>query len=147
MTPVAVPRCEGDPERLTGQVRRPNQVFPHVVLSDHSKRIVRTSSGPSSLYAMASSRTSPPRRHRIEVRVTPEQDASIRQAAALEDTTVTSFVLEAVTARAKEVLKEHNTIVLSNQAFDRFLAELDKPPEQVPELVRLFTRQPPLPTG
>ena len=30
-------------------------------------------------------------------------------------------------------------MVLSNQAFDRFIAELDKPAQPVPELVDLFT--------
>ena len=51
----------------------------------------------------------PSRRHRLEVRVTPEQDALIRQAADLEETTVTTFVLETVTTRAKRVVKQHRT--------------------------------------
>ena len=80
------------------------------------------------------------RRYRLEVRVTPEQDALIRQAADLEDTTVTAFVLDTVTSRARRVIKDHDTIVLSNEAFDRFLIELDKPAEAVPELVDLFRR-------
>jgi uncharacterized protein (DUF1778 family) len=84
-----------------------------------------------------------PRRHRLEVRVTPEQDALIRQAADLEDTTVTAFVLDTVTRRARRVIKDHDTIVLSNEAFDRFLIELDKPAEAVPELVDLFRRNAP----
>lgn len=85
------------------------------------------------------------RRYRIEVRVTPEQDALIRQAADIEDITVTSFVLETVTTRAKRVVKDHHDLVLSNKAFDRFLAELDKPAQAVPELVELFNRHPKLP--
>lgn len=84
------------------------------------------------------------RRHRLEVRVSPDQDALIRQAADLEDTTVTAFVLETVTSRAKRVVKQHQEIVLSNEAFDRFIAELDKPDEAVPELVELFKRNPKL---
>lgn len=84
-----------------------------------------------------------PRRHRLEVRVTPEQDALIRQAADLEDTTVTAFVLDTVTRRARRVIKDHDTIVLSNEAFDRFLIELDKPAVAVPELVDLFRRDAP----
>jgi len=84
-----------------------------------------------------------PRRHRLEVRVTPEQDALIRQAADLEDTTVTAFVLDTVTSRARRVIKDHDTIVLSNEAFDRFLIELDKPAEAVPELVDLVGRNAP----
>ena len=85
------------------------------------------------------------RRHRLEVRVTAEQDALIRQAADLEDTTVTAFVLDTVTNRARKVIKSSQDLVLSNEAFDRFLAELDKPAEVVPELVELFRRNPKIP--
>lgn len=80
------------------------------------------------------------RRHRIEVRVSAEQDALIRQAAVLEDTSVTAFVLDAVTSKAKKLVKQNHDLMLSNEAFDRFIAELDKPAEVVPELVALFNR-------
>jgi uncharacterized protein (DUF1778 family) len=86
----------------------------------------------------------PPRRYRLEVRVTPEQDALIRQAADLEETTVTAFVLETVTSRAKLVVKQHHDLILTNEAFDRFILELDKPAKPVPELVELFHQNPPL---
>lgn len=89
---------------------------------------------------MVKSVAPPPRRHRLEVRVTPEQDALIRQAADLEDTTVTAFVLDTVTTRAKRVVKEHQDLILSDEAFERFLAELDRPPRPVPELVELFNK-------
>ncbi len=85
------------------------------------------------------------RRHRLEVRVTPEQDALIREAADLEDTTVSAFLLDTATVRAKKVIKQHQDLVLSNDAFDRFLAELDKPAQSVPELVELFRQNPKLP--
>ena len=77
--------------------------------------------------------------------MTPEQDALIRQAADLEDRTVTAFVLETVTARAERVVRRRQDLVLANAAFDRFIAELDKPAESVPELVELFERNPKLP--
>ena len=86
-----------------------------------------------------------PKRHRLEMRVTPEQDALIREAADLEDTTVTAFVLDAVTARAETVIEQRRDVTLSNDAFDRFIAELDKPPAAVPQLVDLFRRHPGLP--
>ena len=79
--------------------------------------------------------------------MTPEQDALIRQAADLEDTTVSAFVLDTATARAKKVVKQHQDLVLANDAFDRFFAELDKPAESVPALVELFRRNPKLPEG
>lgn len=85
------------------------------------------------------------RRHRLEVRVTPEQDVLIRQAADLEDTTVSAFVLATVTAKANRVVRDHRDVVLSNEAFDRFITELDKPAEPVGELVDLFRRHPKLP--
>jgi uncharacterized protein (DUF1778 family) len=94
---------------------------------------------------MSESIVSGPRRHRIEVRVTPEQDALIREAADLEETTVTAFVLDTVTARARKVIKHNHDLVLSNETFDRFIAVLDGPAEVVPELVELFTRHPQIP--
>jgi uncharacterized protein (DUF1778 family) len=78
-------------------------------------------------------------------RVTPEQSALIREAAELEDTTVTAFVLETVTTRANRVLKQHRDLTLSNEAFDRFIAELDRPAAPIDELVELFKRHPKLP--
>ena len=96
------------------------------------------------LARMSEPAVTPARRHRLEVRVTPEQDALIRQAADLEDTTVTAFVLDTVTSRAKRVVKQHQDLVLSNEAFDRFLAELDRPAEAVPELIELFRENPKL---
>jgi uncharacterized protein (DUF1778 family) len=105
---------------------------------------VRTTSGRVYPGLMSEPPAEPARRHRLEVRVTPEQDALIREAADLEDTTVTAFVLETATARAKRVVKQHQDLVLSNEAFDRFIAELDKPAKVVPELVELFTTNPKL---
>lgn len=93
---------------------------------------------------MSKPAVTPSRRHRLEVRITPEQDALIRQAADLQDTTVTAFVLDAVTTRAKRMVKQHRDLVLSNDAFDRFISELDKPAKPVPELVDLFKKNPKL---
>jgi uncharacterized protein (DUF1778 family) len=94
---------------------------------------------------MSDPATTPSRRHRLEVRVTPDQDALIREAADLEGATVTAFVLDTVTTRAKRVLRQHQDLVLSNEAFDRFIAELDKPAKPVPELVKLFKRHSKIP--
>jgi uncharacterized protein (DUF1778 family) len=94
---------------------------------------------------MSTSAYEPSRRHRLEVRVTPEQDALIRQAADLEETTVSAFVLATVTAKARRLVKEHQDLTLSNEAFDRFIAELDAPGTPVPELVALFAEHPKLP--
>ncbi|MGQ0745100.1 MAG: type II toxin-antitoxin system TacA family antitoxin [Acidimicrobiales bacterium] len=88
--------------------------------------------------------TTPSRRQRLEVRVNAEQDALIRQAADLEATTVTAFVRDTVTSRAQQVLNDHKDLVLSNEAYDRFISELDRPARPVPELVELFKQNPKL---
>jgi len=94
---------------------------------------------------MSDAAVRPAKRHRLEMRVSPEQEALIRHAAELEGTTVTTFVLDTVTAQASSVIEAHRDLVLSNEAFDRFLAQLDKPATPVPELVELFRRHPTLP--
>ncbi|HWH09994.1 MAG TPA: DUF1778 domain-containing protein [Solirubrobacteraceae bacterium] len=86
------------------------------------------------------------RRHRIEVRVTPDQEALIRYAASLADETVTAFVLGTATERARRVVEAHRTVTLSNETFDRFYAALDEPAAIVPEVVDLL-RSEPLPRG
>ena len=78
--------------------------------------------------------------------MTAEQDALIREAADLEHESVTAFVLETATARARKVLEAQHTITVANEAFDRFYAALDGPGTPVPELVELFGA-PPIPRG
>jgi len=109
------------------------------------RRAVRTLSGRCTMRIMSDAVVRHSRRHRLEVRVSPEQDALIRHAADLEDTTVTAFVLDTVTAHATTVIAQRRDLVLSNPAFDRFIAELDKPPAAVPQLSDLFRRHPKLP--
>lgn len=77
--------------------------------------------------------------------MSPQQDDLIRQAADLENTTVTAFVLASVTARAEQVVRQHRDLLLAGENFDRFIAELDKPAASVPELAALFERHPKLP--
>jgi hypothetical protein len=49
------------------------------------------------------------------------------------------------TKRASSVIEAHRDLVLSNEVFDRFLAQLDKPAMPVPEPVKLFCNHPKLP--
>jgi len=78
------------------------------------------------------------RPHRIDVRVSAEQDAMIREAAALAGQTVTGFLLDAAEDRAREVIDERRDLVMSKATFARFAEALDAPGEAVPELVELF---------
>jgi uncharacterized protein (DUF1778 family) len=78
------------------------------------------------------------RSRRIDVRVTDEQDALIREAASAAGQTVTAFLLTAAEERARSVLDERRHLVMSNRAFAAFAAALDAPGEQVPALGELF---------
>ena len=78
------------------------------------------------------------RSHRIDFRVSAEQDTIIREAAALAGQTVTGFLLDAAQQRARQVLDERRDLVMSKAAFARFADALDAPGEPVPELVDLF---------
>jgi uncharacterized protein (DUF1778 family) len=82
------------------------------------------------------------RRHRIEVRVTADQEALIRHAASLAGETVTAFVLGTATARATKLVEAQRTVTLPNETFDQFYAALDDPATIVPELVELFRAEP-----
>jgi uncharacterized protein (DUF1778 family) len=87
---------------------------------------------------MAATTRTAVRRHRIDVRVSDEQDAMIREAAALAGQTVTAFLLDAAQNRAREVLDERRDLVMSKATFARFAEALDAPGEPVPELTELF---------
>lgn len=98
--------------------------------------------------AIARSRPSrPPRTDRLGLRVSAEQADLIREAAALEGKTVSAFVVDIVTSHARQVVSDHRDLVLSQEAFHRFYAELDQPAEAVPELAELFRRQSRLGSG
>lgn len=52
---------------------------------------------------------------------------------------------DTVATRANTVIEAHRDLVLSNEAFNRFLVELDKPELPAPEMVDLFRSHPKLP--
>ena len=65
---------------------------------------------------------------RINLRTTAEAKHLIEQAATLAATSVSSFVLEHACIAAKQMITEHERIILTNAERDRFLAVLDNPP-------------------
>lgn len=76
------------------------------------------------------------------MRVTPDQEALIREAADLAQETLTTFVLGTATERARKLLDARRTVTLENDEFDRFYAALDEPETVVPELVELLRAEP-----
>lgn len=79
------------------------------------------------------------RSRRIDVRVTDEQDAVIREAAAASGQTVSAFLLSAAEGRARAVLDERRHLMMSDRAFAAFAAALDEPGQHVPALDELLS--------
>lgn len=86
------------------------------------------------------------RSQRIDVRVTDEQNAIIREAAAVAGQTVTAFLLSAAEERARGLLDERRHLVMSHAAFARFAAALDQPAEADAAMTELL-RLPRIPGG
>jgi uncharacterized protein (DUF1778 family) len=93
--------------------------------------------------SMASAQTA--RQGRINMRVSEHQERVLRAAADLSGETITGFVLSVATERAEQVLERAQRIDLSGEAFQRFVAALDGPIEEMPTLHRYAHTQSPIP--
>jgi uncharacterized protein (DUF1778 family) len=79
----------------------------------------------------------------INLRTSREQKRLIDQAAETLGRTPSDFILDAVCREAESVLLERCYSSLSEKAFQRFTAMLDKPPSNNPRLRRLLATRPP----
>ena len=80
------------------------------------------------------------RSERIHLRVEPEVDSLLRNAAQIEHKSLSSFMLDASLERARHTVTEHQRFVVSNSEFIRVLDELDRPAEVVEPLLKLAHR-------
>lgn len=76
---------------------------------------------------------------RLAVRLTPEQDALIRDAADVSGQSLTDFVTAAAVARAEDTLADRRVFRLDDAAWAEFSALLDRPARRIPELVQLLS--------
>lgn len=83
---------------------------------------------------------------RLNFRLTPGQERALRQAAAVTGQSLSGFVLSSAVEHAHDVLQRANSITLSDDAFRDFVAALEEPASEVPELARLFQRTSQIPT-
>ncbi len=79
------------------------------------------------------------------MRVSERQERVLRAAADLSGETLTGFVLAVATERAEEVLERAQRIDLGAEAFERFVAALDAPAEEMPTLRRYAGKRSPIP--
>lgn len=78
----------------------------------------------------------------ISLRTRPAQLSLIDRAAAARGKDRTAFMLEASCREAENVLLDRRLFQLDEDAWDRFTAALDAPPEPNPALAALLARKP-----
>jgi uncharacterized protein (DUF1778 family) len=72
----------------------------------------------------------------MNLRLTAEADERIRRAAAASGVSTSVFVESAASVAADAVLADRREFVLSFEDWDRFVAELNRPARDLPELRR-----------
>lgn len=80
---------------------------------------------------------------RLAMRLTPDQDALIRDAAAVTGQSLTDFVTMAAVTQAENTLADRRAFRLDDAAWAEFSAILDRPAERVPELAKLLSERAP----
>lgn len=78
---------------------------------------------------------------RLEARISPELHALLKRAAALQDRTITDFVIAAVQDAAQRAIEQAEVLRLSVADQERFAQALLAPPAAAPALERAFARR------
>ena len=83
--------------------------------------------------------TSAPRESaRINLRTSPEAKALIERAAAIMGSTVSSFMLQNAYDAARRIVADKDTLMLSHEAFEAFVADCEKPAKPTRSLRKLM---------
>jgi uncharacterized protein (DUF1778 family) len=77
---------------------------------------------------------------RLEARISKQLHNTLKRAAALQNRTVTDFVITAVQEAAENVIEQTEVLRLSRADQKRFAQALLSPPKATPALERAFTR-------
>jgi uncharacterized protein (DUF1778 family) len=77
---------------------------------------------------------------RLEARISKELHDTLKRAAALQNRSVTDFVITAVQEAAESVIEQSEVIKLSMADQERFAQALLSPPKPSPALKRAFAR-------
>lgn len=80
---------------------------------------------------------------RLAVRLTPEQDSLIRDAAAASGQSITDFVTAAAVDRAQDALADRRVFRLPDMAWAEFEEMLDRPAQPVAALTQLLAEPAP----
>lgn len=75
---------------------------------------------------------------RINLRTSPEAKALIERAAAIMGATVSSFMLQNAYEAARRIVADKDTLTLSQEAFEAFVATCEHPAEPTQALIDLM---------
>jgi uncharacterized protein (DUF1778 family) len=81
---------------------------------------------------------SEPRRERIDIRTTLTAKHTLQDAAALSSKTITEFLLDSALTKAAEVLADRRVFSLDDEKWESFMAALDAPTRDTPNLKKLL---------
>ncbi len=79
----------------------------------------------------------------LHIRASAEAKALLTEAARLQDQNLSQFVLNSSLTAARKVLAEQRLIVLSPEAYDAFVRQLDEAPQELPGLEEQFAKAQP----
>lgn len=85
--------------------------------------------------------SSPKKSARLNLRVLPQRKRLIEQAAALENTTPSEFIVRTVVERAERIVTEQYNFFLRTEKWEEFCKRLDAPPRDIPALRKLFSEK------
>jgi uncharacterized protein (DUF1778 family) len=78
------------------------------------------------------------RSEKLDLRLTPEAKRTLNMAASAAGRSVSEFVLESALTRAEETLADRQHFGLDAEHWEAFIAALDAPPREIPELEKLM---------
>ena len=80
---------------------------------------------------------------RINLRTSERQEALLRQAAEVSDTSLSEFILRSAVEQAQRVLTDRRWFVATDEQYDEFVRLLDAPLPETTKLKRLLTKESP----
>jgi uncharacterized protein (DUF1778 family) len=81
-----------------------------------------------------------PKHEKFALRVTARQKAVIEHAAGLQQTTMTSFIIDKAYEAAAEVILEQRHVILNEGQWQTFNNALNAPAKDLPQLRQLITQ-------
>ena len=87
--------------------------------------------------------TAEPKSERVDLRMTPSAKRTLQHAAAINDKTLSEFLLDSGLSAAFDTLADRRVFRLDEVQWTAFMAALDTPPKDNPRLRKLLTPKAP----